>query len=282
VLSFRSPLAARLTRTLLALAVLCSTAVVGAQTPGKTEILWLGQSAIRITTPGGKVILLDPFITHNPKTPAGWKNLSALGKIDVILVSHAHGDHVGDSFELAKTHNVPMWGPAGMNDTVAKLGILPANLAPRFGKGGTITPWGPSGPKITAVHAEHSSELTWKNPATGKDEVHVGGEPQGFIIQLENGFTIWHMGDTGVFGDMRLITQMYHPDLVLIPIGGHFVMSPADAAMVTREWIKPKFALPVHYGTIPQLAGTPAQFKAALGNSPVQMINIDPGQKVEF
>jgi L-ascorbate metabolism protein UlaG (beta-lactamase superfamily) len=282
MLSFRSPLAARVMRTLLALALLCSAAVVGAQAPGKTEILWLGQSAIRITTPGGKVILLDPFITHNPKTPAGWKNLAALGKIDVILVSHAHGDHVGDSFELAKTQNVPMWGPAGMNDTVAKLGILPANLAPRFGKGGTITPWGASGPKITAVHAEHSSELTWKNPATGKDEVHVGGEPQGFIIQLENGFTIWHMGDTGVFGDMRLITQMYHPDLVLIPIGGHFVMSPADAAMVTREWIKPKFALPVHYGTTPQLAGTPAQFKAALGNSPVQMISIDPGQKVEF
>jgi L-ascorbate metabolism protein UlaG (beta-lactamase superfamily) len=175
-----------------------------------------------------------------------------------------------------------MWGPAGMNDTVTKLGILPANLAPRFGKGGTITPWGPTGPKITAVHAEHSSELTWKNPATGKDEVHVGGEPQGFILQMENGFTIWHMGDTAVFGDMRLIAEMYHPDLVLIPIGGHFVMNPADAAMVTREWIKPRFALPVHYGTIPQLAGTPAQFKAALGNSPVQMLVMDPGQKVEF
>jgi len=282
VACFRSLIASRLVRATLAAAALCSAGLAWAQTPGKTEVLWLGQSAIRITSPGGKVILLDPFITHNPKTPANWKNLAALGKIDVILVSHAHGDHVGDSFDLAKMHNVPMWGPAGMNDTVAKLGILPANLAPRFGKGGTITPWGPSGPKITAVRAEHSSELTWKNPASGKDEVHVGGEPVGFIIQLENGFTIWHMGDTGVFGDMRLITEMYKPDLVLIPIGGHFVMNPADAAMVTRDWIKPKFALPVHYGTIPQLAGTPAQFKAALGNSPVQMLVMDPGQRVEF
>jgi L-ascorbate metabolism protein UlaG (beta-lactamase superfamily) len=278
----RSLLAARYMRPLLALVLLCSAALAGAQTPGKTEVLWLGQSAMRITSPGGKVIVLDPYLSQNPKTPPNFKNPASLGKVDVILVSHAHGDHVGDAYDLAKLHNVPMWGPAGMNDTVVKLGILPANLAPRFGKGGTIAPWGPSGPRITAVHAEHSSELTWKNPATGKDEVHVGGEPQGFIIQLENGFTIWHMGDTGVFGDMRLIAEMYHPDLVLIPIGGHFVMNPADAAMVTREWIKPKFALPVHYGTIPQLAGTPAQFKAALGNSPVQMLVMDPGQKVEF
>lgn len=280
--SFRSVLATRFSRATLALAMLCSAGLAWAQTPGKTEVLWLGQSAIRLTTPGGKVILLDPFITQNPKTPANWKNLASLGKIDVILVTHAHADHVGDSFELAKMHNVPMWGPAGMNDSIGKLGILPAQLVPRFGKGGTLTPWGPGGPKITAVHAEHSSELTWKNPATGKDEVHVGGEPQGFIIQMENGFTIWHMGDTAVFGDMRLIAQMYKPDLVLVPIGGHFVMNPADAAMAMREMIKPKYALPFHYGTIPQLAGTPAQFKAALGNSPVQMVVIDPGQKVEF
>ena len=171
-----------------------------------------------------------------------------------------------------------------MNQTVATLGILPVAQAPRFGKGGTIMPFGPAGVKITAVHAEHSSELAYKNPATNKDEVHVGGEPVGFILEMENGFKIWHMGDTGVFGDMRLIGDMYRPDLVLIPIGGHFVMHPKDAAMAVRDMIRPRFALPIHYGTTPQLAGTPAEFNAALGTAPgtARMLVVEPGQKVEF
>ena len=158
------------------------------------------------------------------------------------------------------------------------------SATPRFGKGGTITPFGPAGMKITAVHAEHSSELAYKNPVTGKDEVHVGGEPVGYMLEMENGFKIWHMGDTAVFGDMRLIGDMYRPDLVLIPIGGHFVMNPKDAAMAVREMIKPKFALPIHYGTTPQLAGTAAEFKAALGTAPgtARMLVVDPGQKVDF
>jgi len=249
---------------------------------GKTEVLWLGQASVRITTPGGKVIMVDPWLTSNPKTPAAFKQLPALGKIDLILVTHGHFDHFADAPALAQMHKAPMYGPAGMNQTVSALGILPAELAPRFGKGGTIAPFGPTGPKITAVRAEHSSELAYKNPATNRDEVHVGGEPVGFIIEMENGFKIWHMGDTGVFGDMRLIGEMYKPDVVLIPIGGHFVMNPADAAMAVRELIKPRFAIPIHFGTTPQLAGTPAQFNAALGNSGPRMLLLEPGQKFDF
>lgn len=280
---FHFPSTSGLLRGLLAVATLCSAATAFAQA-GKTEILWLGQSATRITTPGGKVIMIDPWLTSNPKTPANFKELSALGKVDLILVTHAHFDHFADAPALAKLHNVPMYGPAGMNQTVATLGILPGELAPRFGKGGTIMPFGPASVKITAVHAEHSSELAYKNPVTGKDEVHVGGEPVGFILEMENGFKIWHMGDTGVFGDMRLIGDMYRPDLVLIPIGGHFVMNPRDAAMAVRDMIRPKYALPIHYGTTPQLAGTQAEFKAALGNAAgtPQMLVVDPGQKVAF
>lgn len=279
---FRFLFATGMLRALLALAALCTAALAAAQSPGKTEVLWLGQAATRITTPGGKVIVIDPWLTSNPKTPANFKALEALGKVDLILVSHAHFDHFADAPALARMHKVPMYGPAGLNDTIAKLGILPVELSPRFGKGGTIAPFGAAGPKITALHAEHSSELTWKNPATNKDEIHVGGEPVGFMLEMENGFRIWHMGDTAVFGDMRLIAEMYRPDLVILPIGGHFVMNPVDAAMAVREMIRPKYALPIHYGTTPQLAGTPAQFKAALGNSPVQMLVVDPGQKVDF
>ena len=262
--------------------MLCSVAAFAQN--GKTEVLWLGQAATRITTPTGKVIVIDPWLTSNPKTPAEFKNLGALGKVDLILVTHAHFDHFADAPALAKMHNVPMYGPAGLNQTVTALGILPAELSPRFGKGGTLMPFGPEGVKITAVHAEHSSELGYKNPVTGKEEVHVGGEPVGFILEMENGFKIWHMGDTSVFGDMRLIGSMYHPDLVMIPIGGHFVMNPQDAAMAVRDLIKPKFALPIHYGTTPQLRGTPAEFEAALGHAPgtAVMLKIDPGQKFDF
>jgi L-ascorbate metabolism protein UlaG (beta-lactamase superfamily) len=268
-----------------ALAVVVVAAAAGVGTlgaqGGKIEVLWLGQSATRVTSVNGKVIMIDPFLTNNPKTPAQWKNLDALGKIDLILVTHAHGDHLGDAPELAKKHNAPLWAPAGLNQSLLSLGVLPANLVPRMNKGGLITPLGPD-IKITMTRAEHSSELVWKNPATGKDETHVGGEPVGFIIELENGFKLYHMGDTGVFGDMKWIGEYYKPDLLLIPIGGHFVMSPQDAAFATRELLKPKFAIPIHYGTFPPLKGTPQEYMQALGSTPTKVFPINPGDKLMF
>jgi L-ascorbate metabolism protein UlaG (beta-lactamase superfamily) len=248
---------------------------------GKTEVLWLGQSAVKITTPGGKVIVIDPWLAGNPKTPEQYKKLDALGKVDVILVTHGHADHFADAPALAKLHNVPVYGPSGLLQSVVSLGILPPELVQRFGKGGTVTPPG-TDIKITAVHAEHSSELMWRNPASAKDETHVGGEPVGYIVELENGFKIYHMGDTGIFGDMAFIGQYYKPDLLLIPIGGHFVMHPKEAAFATRDFLKPRFAIPVHYGTNPQLKGTPAEYIKALGNAPTKVFPINPGEKLDF
>ena len=269
-------------RTFLALTALWTAGLAFAQTAGKTEVLWLGHATTRITTPGGKVIVIDPWLISNPKTPANFKALQSLGKVDLILVTHAHADHFGDAAELAKMHNVPIHNAGGLGQTLVALGVLPAELAQRFGKGGTIAPFGPTGVKITGVHAEHASEFVWRNPATNKNEVYYGGEPVGYVLEMENGFKLWHMGDTGVFGDMRLIGEMYRPDLVMIPIGGHSTMGPADAAMAAREMIRPRYALPIHFGTQPTLRGTSAEFKAALGNSPVQMLVVEPGQKVEF
>lgn len=251
------------------------------RTERKTAVQWLGQSTFKITTPGGKVIVVDPWLTSNPKTPAAYKSLEALGKVDLILVTHGHNDHFADAPALAKLNNVPVYGPAGLMQSVVALDILPATQAVRFGKSGTVTPLGPD-IKITAVHAEHSSELGWKNPATGKDEVHVGGEPVGYIIELENGFKIYHMGDTGLFGDMKFIGDYYKPDLALMPIGGYFVMSPKDAAMATREWLRPRYVIPMHYGTTPQLKGTPAEYSAALGESKIKVMAINPGDKLDF
>jgi L-ascorbate metabolism protein UlaG (beta-lactamase superfamily) len=268
-------------RVALAAGLLLSALGATAQS-GKTEVLWLGQASVRITTPGGKVIVIDPWLRTNPKTPANFKNLEALGKVDLVLVTHGHFDHVADAPDLAKMHKIPMYGPAGLNQTLTTLGVLPMELSPRFGKGGTIEPFGKGGVKITATHAEHSSEYAWKNPATTKDEVHVGGEPVGFIVEMENGFKIYHMGDTGLFGDMKFIGEYYKPDLLLIPIGGHFVMSPADAAYAVKNYLKPRYALPIHYGTIPVLRGTPEEFSAALGNEANKMLKVQPGEKVDF
>jgi L-ascorbate metabolism protein UlaG (beta-lactamase superfamily) len=273
-------------RIRLAVAVLLVVAVAWALGPagaqqGKIEVHWLGQAATKITSVTGKVIVIDPFLTQNPKTPAQYKNLDALGKIDLLIVTHAHGDHIGDAPELAKKHNAPIIAPAGLNQSLLTLGVLPANLVPRMNKGGTITPLGPD-IKITMTRAEHSSEFVWKNPATGKDETHVGGEPAGFIIEFENGFKVYHMGDTGLFGDMRWIGEYYKPDLILIPIGGHFVMSPADAAVATRDFLKPKHAIPIHYGTFPMLRGTPEEYIKALGQTSTKVYPINPGDKLTF
>lgn len=271
----------RVAAALLGALVLITSGTSAGAEAGKAEVQWLGQATTRITTPGGKVIVIDPWLTTNPKAPEAYKKLEALGKVDLILVTHGHNDHFGDAAALAKLTGAPVYGPAGLIQSAITLGILSAEQATRFGKSGTVTPIG-ANIRITATHAEHSSEVVWRNPATGKDETHVGGEPQGYIIELENGFRIYHMGDTGLFGDMKLIGEYYHPDLILIPIGGHFVMDPQDAAFATRNFLKPKFAIPIHYGTTPQLKGTPEEYVKALGDTSTKVLAIKPGDKVNF
>ena len=256
-----------------------TTAAPAAGTP-KVEVTWLGQAAFKITSTGGKTIVTDPWLRMNPLTPPEYKNLETFGKIDALLVTHGHGDHVGDAPALAQRYNVPVRGPGDLLNTVMTLGVLPANLLPRMNKGGTveIAP----GIKATAVRAEHSSIFVWRNPATGKDETHPGGEAIGWIIELESGFRIYHAGDTAVFGDMKYIGERYKPDLALVPIGGHFTMDPADAAWAVKELIKPKAVIPMHYGTNPLAKGTAKEFVEAMGGSPIRVIVATPGQALSF
>jgi len=247
----------------------------------KIEVHWLGQATTKITTLTGKVIVIDPFMVNNPKTPVAYKNLDAIGKVDVILVTHGHGDHTGDVAELAKRTGAPVLGPAGLVSTMVDLGWVPPEKAVRFGKGGKVQPAGPQ-ITITQTRAEHSSEVTVTDPATKKTTTYPGGEPAGFIVEMENGFKLYHMGDTGLFGDMALIGSYYKPDLIMIPIGGHFVMDPKDAAYATNMMLKPKFAIPFHYGTFPVLKGTPQEYQAALGQTTTQVFPISPGDKLQF
>jgi len=257
---------------------------VSAQTPaasGKTELLWLGQAGFRIKSPGGKTIVIDPWLTGGPKTPAPYKtDIAALGKVDLLLVTHAHVDHIGDAPDIAILNKTKLYGPADMVTPLITLGVLPAELGHRFNKTGSVKPL--PGIKVTAVQAEHSSLLVWKNPATNKNESHPAGEAVGYIIELENGFKIWHMGDTGLFGDMKFITERYKPDLVLMPIGGNFTMAPDDAAFAARNWIQPKMVIPMHYNSNPLTPGTLAEFQDAMKGSSIKVVPMTEGQTVEF
>ena len=247
---------------------------------GKVQVQWISHAAFKITSPGGKVIVIDPAMSLFANTPAELKTPEALGKVDVLLVTHGHGDHIMDAPAIAKHNNIPLYAPGDLNNTLTKLGVLPAAQLPRANKSGRITPV--PGVKVTYVRAEHSSIYEWRNAASGKDEIHPGGEPVGFIIELENGFRIWHMGDTGVFGDMKLITEYYRPDLVMIPIGGNFTMDAADAAYALRELVKPKYAIPMHYRVTPGQKAPPELLAEAYGQGATKLIQLKPGEKVEF
>lgn len=240
------------------------------------EFQWLGQAGWRIVSPAGKLIVVDPWIKGGPKAPKEYKDdLKAIGPVDVLLVTHAHGDHLGDAPDLAKLNKTKLYGPADMITPLTIIGALPPELGHRFNKSGTVKP---AGIKVTAVRAEHSSLIVWPD-ANGKPQEHAAGEPVGFIIELENGTKIWHMGDTGLFGDMKFIADHYKPDIVMVPIGGNFTMGPEDAAFAVKTWIKPKIVIPMHYNSNPMTPGTLAEFEAAMKGSNIKIVPFTEGQK---
>jgi L-ascorbate metabolism protein UlaG (beta-lactamase superfamily) len=249
----------------------------------QVEVLWLGHSTFRITSTTGKVIVLDPFVTKNMRTPAKYKDLKAFGKVDLILVTHGHGDHIGDLPELAKATGATVVANLELAHNLVALGLLDASKTISMNKGGTVSPLG-AGIKVHMVRAEHSSSVdvsSLKPDNTGLRHI-PGGEPVGYVIEFENGFKIYDTGDTDVFGDMALIQRFFKPDLALVCIGGHFTMDPEHAAFALREFIRPKQVIPIHYGTYPVINRTPAELKAALGNAPIKVLDLKPGESAKF
>ena len=220
--------------------------------PTETTITWYGHACVEIATPGGKTVLIDPWF-GNPLSPRAADSVTAC---DILLVTHGHADHVGDALAIASRLR-PSW-PAIHEMSLWLARRLPGGADQVIGmnKGGTVTFGGVA---VTMTTADHSAG-DWNAP--GETTLYLG-EPAGFVVELENGYRIYHAGDTNVFGDMALIRELHQPDLALLPIGGHYTMGPVEAALAV-ELLGVGDVMPIHYGTFPLLAGTPDMLRAAL------------------
>lgn len=223
-----------------------------------TEILWYGHSGFKIQTPTGRVILIDPWIT-NPANKNGKKDLESLKKVDLILLTHAHGDHIGNSVEIAKATGAKLVATFDLGKAMVMYGGYPEK---QFGYettgnfGGEITLLDGE-VKVLFVPALHSSALETTGSPKG---LIYGGNPGGFLITIKDGPVIYHTGDTDLFEDMKLLSQLHKVDIMLVCIGDRFTMGTKRAAIATKL-INPKIVIPMHYGTFPILTGKVEDFE---------------------
>jgi Predicted Zn-dependent hydrolases of the beta-lactamase fold len=238
------------------------------ETGGSTAITWYGHACVELVTPGGVTVLFDPWFAN----PSGPRAPETVDRCDLMLVSHGHADHVGNSIPIAsRTH--PAW-PA-IHELTLWLSSVYSSPDDLIGmnKGGTVET---CGLRVTMTSADHSAG-DWDN-ASGAPRYL--GEPAGFVVELEDDSRIYFAGDTNVFGDMRLIRELYRPDLAILPIGGHYTMGPREAALAV-ELLGVREVLPIHYGTFPILAGTPGQLRdelVARDLSDVRVHTLQPGE----
>ena len=226
------------------------------------KITWLGHATFRIETPGGKIILIDPWVMGNPVCPTTERNVK---KVDVMLCTHGHFDHIGDAVEIAKKHNPKVVGIPELCGWLAKKGV---KQTAEMNKGGTQTV---DDIKVTMVHADHSCGIK------DGDEVVYGGEACGYVVEFANGVKIYHAGDTNVFGDMKIIRELYAPEIAMIPIGDHYTMGPREAAYACNL-LKPKTVIPMHFGTFPPLMGRPSDLKKLVPD--VEIREMKPGETI--
>ncbi|MGH9488124.1 MAG: metal-dependent hydrolase [Terriglobales bacterium] len=232
------------------------------------KITWLGQSTYRIQS-AGKTLYLDPFLTSNPLCPANEKNPTAA---DFVLVTHGHADHTSDLVALAQRSQAKVLCMIEMGLWLQKQGV-PESQIIAGNKGGTVEL---GGAKVTMVHADHSSSIA------GRDGLAVYlGEAAGFVIQFQEGLRAYFAGDTAVFGDMRLLAEIYHPEVAFLPIGDFFTMGPLEAAHACRL-LGVAAVVPNHYATFPVLSGTPAELRHLLqeAGTPCEVCELKPGQTI--
>jgi L-ascorbate metabolism protein UlaG (beta-lactamase superfamily) len=224
------------------------------------KLTWLGHATFRVETPGGKTILIDPWVMGNPVCPEKEKNVK---KVDVLLCTHGHGDHIGDAVEIAKKHNPKIVGIPELCGWLEKKGV---KQTASMNKGGTQTVGDIT---VTMVHADHSCGIQ------DGDQLVYGGEACGYVVAFDNGVKIYHAGDTNVFGDMQIIRELYRPEIAMIPIGDHYTMGPREAAYACKL-LKPKMVVPMHFGTFPVLTGKPSELQKLVPE--VEVREMKPGE----
>src|SRR6185369_14330913 len=263
-------------KSLLALLLIVSGA--NAQ---ETRLKWFGHAAFSITTPKGKVLLIDPWLS-NPSNPD--KNaLAAVPRVDYILLTHGHRDHVGDAVEIAKRTGATLICNPELAGNLVKLADFPKERAETddiMGIGGEIQ-IADGEVTVAMTPAVHSSSVF--NPKAGPNEPEraYGGNPAGFVIKIQNGPTIYHSGDTAYFSDMATIGEMYAIDVALLNIGGHFGMEPKMAAKAAAV-MHAKLAIPHHFGTSPGMTPNANSFAAELQRLKVKFREMKPGESIEF
>ena len=215
---------------------------------------------LRLHADSGATVCVDPWVMGNPACPDWEKNLKSL---DVMLITHGHGDHIGDAVEIAKKHNPKIVGIPELCSWLKKKGVAETS---EMNKGGTQQV---GDIKVTMVHADHSCGIL------DGDTFVYGGEACGYVIEFENGVKIYHAGDTNVFGDMAIIRDLYGPQIAMLPIGDHYTMSPREAAYACNL-LKPQMVIPMHFATFPVLTGRPSELAKLAKN--VEVFEMKPGQ----
>jgi L-ascorbate metabolism protein UlaG (beta-lactamase superfamily) len=232
-----------------------------------TDLTWLGHSAFRIDSPGGKRIYLDPFLNGNPRCPEGELEPE---RCDLLLLTHGHDDHLGDTIAIAQKFDCPVIAQVELRGWLSTQG-LSEDMTQAMNKGGTIDV---GGIKLTLTHANHSSSV-FANGA-----FQYAGESCGFVVEVEDGFKLYVSGDTNVFGDLALIGRIYAPDVAILCIGDHFTMGPREAA-VALELLGVTRCVPCHYATFPLLTGTPEKLRE-LAPAGVEILAPEPGETLTF
>ena len=231
-----------------------------------TEIRWYGQSAFKIVTPSGRVLLIDPWL-HNPVNTDGAAQEAALDRVDLILITHGHFDHVGSAVALANKHRARLVSTLDTAMALVAHAGYPADLVSyeTLGNTGGILPFFEGELEIMITPAYHSSHINPKEAGAGTDDrYHWAGNACGFVVMPQGGATIYHTGDTDLYAEMTYVGLGGPVDVMLACIGDHFTMGPERAAEATKL-VDPRVVVPMHFGTfLPMMTGTPPKFKAAL------------------